>query len=530
MMNLKTNKITQNITFFIILLIMAAIYNYWSILSHKPYSSHQWRQTDGLSIALNYYMEGMNFFEPKIHLQESIEGRAVGEFPILYYINALVWKITGQNFFTARLLTLLFSFTGLFCLFRLGMNLFKSVYLSLFAPIFLFISPIFVVYGNNFLANIPALCCVFVGWYLISQYVTSLRQKYLIFAGLAFALAGLLRVTMLSGLIPIGIIFILERINILKENYTRWKFSHLFLLIFPVLTTGSWVMWMKNYNIVNKSIYFLTKINPIWAPLGKEDTVWDYILFHRLPEFYQSYLLAIIFLATFVVLIKNKVINRYLLTFFFTIGFITLAYFILWYNQFDHHDYYYIDYYLYTVSLSFLFIYYLNKSVPMVINSVITKIMVLVFFAYSFTYCAIKTRIRYKYVNSFLTRCFLDSKELDSFSYRKWEYEDKMAHIEKLTPVLRNLGIKREDKVISLPDFSSNISLFFMDQKGFTNIYTGAGGNINEKIARFKKNGAKYLIVFDNNINIKGGFENHLKAKIFASKNDKVVIYELKTD
>jgi hypothetical protein len=34
--------------------------------------------------------------------------------------------------------------------------------------------------------------------------------------------------------------------------------------------------------------------------------------------------------------------------------------------------------------------------------------------------------------------------------------------------VLRQAGIKRSDRVLSIPDGSFNISLYFMDQKGFT--------------------------------------------------------------
>ena len=41
------------------LLAMAILFGYHDIISHPPYSIHQWRQTDALSLTLNYFKEGL---------------------------------------------------------------------------------------------------------------------------------------------------------------------------------------------------------------------------------------------------------------------------------------------------------------------------------------------------------------------------------------------------------------------------------------------------------------------------------------
>jgi hypothetical protein len=43
-------------------------------------------------------------------------------------------------------------------------------------------------------------------------------------------------------------------------------------------------------------------------------------------------------------------------------------------------------------------------------------------------------------------------------------YPEKLREVE---PYLRSLGIKPDDKVISLPDFSFDITLYFMNQVGW---------------------------------------------------------------
>lgn len=62
----------------------------------------------------------------------------------------------------------------------------------------------------------------------------------------------------------------------------------------------------------------------------------------------------------------------------------------------------------------------------------------------------------------------------------------------------RTLGIKRDDRVISIPDVTINGSLYLMDQKGWTTY----GGNWEKEdfyINRIVR-GAKYLFVSDSSL------------------------------
>ena len=76
------------------------IYGFHEILFLRPQSIHQWRQTDCLQIAHNYLTDSWNFFSPSIHnlfSDNETTGKTIGEFPLLYYIVAMLWKIFGVH-------------------------------------------------------------------------------------------------------------------------------------------------------------------------------------------------------------------------------------------------------------------------------------------------------------------------------------------------------------------------------------------------------------------------------------------------
>ena len=196
------------ICFLTALFVISLIYGYHNIIDNPPYSIHQWRQADGLSIALNYYKEGMNFFEPKIHFIYSADGRAVGEFPIIYYLNAAIWKITGQSHFTARLINLLLVYIGLFALYKAVIQIINSQFLAMFIPLAVFSSPLIAFYSNNFLVNVPSLSFMFIVWYYFVRYSKDKKIKYLVLSAFFATVSVLLRTTMIIGLVPILTVFL----------------------------------------------------------------------------------------------------------------------------------------------------------------------------------------------------------------------------------------------------------------------------------------------------------------------------------
>ena len=294
-------KETKTRHFFYLLFALCLIYNYQNILKLGPRSTHQWRQADALSFSLNYLNDGMKLFEPKIHAQYALNGKSVGEFPIVYYINAFVWKVTGINYITPRLLILLLSFMGLFFLFKAGKLLLEDGFWSLLLPIVLFTSPVFVFYANNFLVNIPALSFLFGAWYFLLKFRLNFTRKYLIISVLFFAISLLLRSTMIMGYLPVLLIYFLELFGILKPLVSRKKVADFLLLFIPFFVLSAWYLFAKNYNRVNHSVDFLITFRPIWVAENIGD-IWVKFYNELLPNFHFGFVGTLI-LAAFLFLL-----------------------------------------------------------------------------------------------------------------------------------------------------------------------------------------------------------------------------------
>src|SRR2546423_1502893 len=97
-MNIRSLRFLQG-TFLLTLgiLVLSLAYNYHKIYFLRPQSVHTWRQTDGTSLALNYYHDNLRFLEPRTHSQEGNKGKAVAELPIIYYLAAVSYKLFGVH-------------------------------------------------------------------------------------------------------------------------------------------------------------------------------------------------------------------------------------------------------------------------------------------------------------------------------------------------------------------------------------------------------------------------------------------------
>ena len=186
-----------NLIFFALLLAVSLFYNYPSILSSRPYSIHQWRQSDCLSITMNYYKENTGFFEPAVHWVGAKDGKTVSECPLIYYSVAQLWKVFGYHEFIFRLLNILIVFTGLFCLFKLIQGIISDNFWSYIVAFLLFASPILVFYTNNFMADAPAFALALIGCCLMGKSYRQQKKAWYYLAFVFFLLGGLIKISSL---------------------------------------------------------------------------------------------------------------------------------------------------------------------------------------------------------------------------------------------------------------------------------------------------------------------------------------------
>ena len=507
----------KNLIFILLFILVSFLYKLQISIKHPPSSIHQWRQADALSITKNYFEEGMHFFEPKIHFQASIEGKAVGEFPIIYYVNAAIWKITGQNYVTVRLLNLSIVFLGLFFLFKLCDRFLNNLFYSLFIPLLIFSSPLFGYYSNNFLINLPAVCILFIGWFYLYKYKQENERKSILIASILFSLSVLLRPTMMMGIVPIYLIVFLEMTGVLKGNDLVKKKLNLFFLLLPILCLIGWILFSKDYNLKNGSIYFLLTIKPIWDTPNKIE-IWKSFTEIVLPEFYHLGFLLLFFLMFLYIIFNIKKSNKYLIIILITLLIELIFFVLLWFQNLNVHDYYLLDFYLIIPVLFLTFFRLLQNINPSVLNSKIVKTVLFIILVFSFCFGIAKTRIKYFGNNTFVSRNFLSEREHSYWEWLKWDYETRIESSETVTPYLRKIGLKRTDLVLSIPDGSPNITLYFMDQKGYTLLYND-NKTKKEVIENAIANKVKYLIITDKVLAKDSSISDYTKNKIGEYKN-----------
>jgi general stress protein CsbA len=435
----------------------------------------------------------MDLFSPSIHLQESKDGKAVGEFPVLYYLAALIWKITGPSMFVIRAIHLLIAFCGLFALFKLSNELLKDLFFALLIPVVIYASPVFGFYSNSFLVNIDALSLLFIGWYFLYRYHSNKKFMDLVLAVAIVSLAGLLRTTMLIGYIPVALMFFAEFMKQLNRESIPSLLKSTLIGV-PFLFVVGWMLYISGYNASSGSVYFLTTIRPIWDT-PEPGKIWEALLTRQLSEVYPMTLLVIFVLLIIVSLITWRKHENLLVAFVLFLTVELIAYILLWFANLDVHDYYLIELLILVPPLMILLVQYIKKY-QRVYRSIYFRAALSIVVLVVVLFGAVKTRIKYDPKLYFLTEVMLSQEEIEYYKWYHWDYGMKLQAFETVEPYLNSIGIDRSKKVVSIPDPSSNISLSLMDRKGYTLLYVQPD-QINSSVTDFKKKGAEYLMVYD---------------------------------
>ncbi|MDB5283194.1 MAG: hypothetical protein JWO06_2269 [Bacteroidota bacterium] len=440
----------------------------------RPQGIHQWRQCDGASFARNYYYDSMNFFEPKINGIFGNNGKMVGEFPIIYYTAACLYKVFGFHEFLLRLISLILFFIGLFYLYRTILFLLKDEFYSLICALLLFTSPVIIFYANNFLPDVPALSLAFIGYYYFLNYVKTCKPINLVWAALIFSLAGVLKITALIGFVAIIGVFVLSILFRRKnaDENAWWKnFKHLLpFFLFPFLISLVWILYSKHYNAVNRTGYFLLTIRPLWEM--SSDAIRDVLAQYRWnwsrQYFYSEFIKVIPFLVILIYLIPKRSFTMLAWFTMFLAG--AALYVILFFAQFGVHDYYIICILLLPVAICVMLLYRINEWKPQWYSSPILRLTVLIFFGVCVYHGQYRTHER---LNA-------PEDELQFFN---------MMDIE---PYLNKIGVDINSRVISMGDPTSGVSLYLMNRKGWAQMsFTPFEPR---DIVFFKKRGAKFLI------------------------------------
>lgn len=319
-----------------------------------PTHTHGWAQSDRYALALGFVDNNLNFFKPQTFVLnkqfpdnwETPYNQSITavEFPLHDFVPAVIMKITGNNsFLIFRFYILLYSFLGLFFLFKISMLLSGSRTKSLFVLIFAATSPVFVYYQSGFLPTIPSLTNAIIGTYFYLKYLLGEQKKQFNLSVCFFTLAALSRTTFA---IPLIAMMGVEFLRILQKK-TALKHK-----IVPVLVSISIIGFYYLYNAFLRSKYgsiFLSEPMPAQSWQHFVDVlnhVAQKWLTQYFSMFHYVFLAIAIFLILFYALKKQLQRNNVLLTILFYTSVVFLGsilFSVLMIAQFTSHDYYFID-------------------------------------------------------------------------------------------------------------------------------------------------------------------------------------------
>lgn len=491
--------------FLMAIVLMGFLYGLHRILPMRPYSIHQWRQTDCLSIALNYTLEDLPFAQPEIHNTTYGEGKVVSEFPVIYYLIGHLWKLTGPKEFIFRVFNLLIVITGLFLLYRMTAGITGNRYVGLLTGLLLFASPLLVYYGANFLMNAPAFSLALAGGYFVWKYLSGDRPLHLVIATGIFTLAGLLKISSLLLFCAFSAVFLAAVFGIfgLKKLPVR-KWLPIVLAIMVVLGINlMWYRYAVQYNTTHKTrgFIFLQGLYPIWdIDKAAIHAHWQRLLHNLLPVYFHPFFLYFILLAFAFNLMHFKSCNRILVLLNIATFIGVVLYMLFFYKAFDVHDYYLTDLLIFVPVTFLTFAERTVRTRKHVVLQWYVYTAAVAFFLFLSYYTASKIRLRYN-LHQHLPGLYtlLPKQEIDVYNWYHWHYTTYYKAYESAEPWLRNQGIQRTDRIISIPDQSINITLYLMDQKGFTDF--GRRRNPPQSYGKWIEHcrdlGARYLIIND---------------------------------
>lgn len=289
----------HTIIFTLLLGILFWYFDYVSIYEQPLLSFHPAEQADRASITLNYYQNGMNFWNPEVHNLSDETNNVIAEFTGMHYLTAVLFKYFGVQEGIFRMMGFLPFVLGLLALFKFVLQFTKDDLLSFAIPILLWSSPIIARWAFEFLPSIPALGFALLGFYAMGRYYQKARIIWLYWSCLWWLLAVLLDIFSLVSFGVVFIAFLLEITGVirLKAAPAIGRKERLFLgwkAVIPiVLTTILLSVWgmMATFHLQKYMIIHLA-ILPILAltALGR------YLNSHH-PQILASWWLKILIVA-----------------------------------------------------------------------------------------------------------------------------------------------------------------------------------------------------------------------------------------
>ncbi|HKK81407.1 MAG TPA: glycosyltransferase family 39 protein, partial [Prolixibacteraceae bacterium] len=442
----------------ILIIILTGTYFQKNHINEFPSHIHAWAQSDRYALALGFTNNNLNFFKPETFtLNHQFPDKwttptehsvTAVDFPIHDYIPAVVMKITNNRSpWIFRVYILLYSFLGLFFLFRLSFLITQNFLKSILATLFAATSPIFIYYQGGFLPTIPSLANGIIGIYFYSCYLKEQRNRDFTLSLLFITLAALSRTTFAITLIAL---FAVEFIRFLNgEIKLKPKITPIVVSVAILLGYFLYNQHLRNEYGSNFLSHFLPPENlkHAFELIGLTLQNWEFHYFTKA----HYIIITGIFLIASIVIIRKSTLKSHFNFILILLSVIMLSgcalFSVLMMQQFPAHDYYFLDTFFLPVVLLFSI-------------------------ALSFIPLRNKMSKTAAFVMFIIFACFSVNEAINKQEERRvtGAWDKTMATInnfENADAFLDSLAIPNNAKILTLGAYAPNIPFILMDKKGY---------------------------------------------------------------
>lgn len=428
-----------------------------------PSHIHAWAQTDHYAMALGFQNNGFNFFKPETFVYNhqfpndfqipAEQTTTAADFPIHDFIPAILMKILGNDPLVFRLYVLLYSFLGLYFLYKLAQIITGNFIKSLMVLFFAGTSPVFIYYQGGFLPSIPSLANAIIGIYFYIIYLRKNNSKDFSKSLFFLTLAALARSTFS---IPLLSILGTEFIRILKKE------SSFLPKLVPVFFSASVFGFYLWYNSYLRTVYGSVFLNHLMPPddIDEAKTLitqikdnWKYQYISK----YHYLFFALVFISGTILFLKKKIKPENKTGYFLLLNSAilcgTLLFFYAMMKQFPAHDYYFIDtFYLPMVLFFMLFISWIefeNRIIKII--SLVSATVLL----YGMVLYPLETQEKRRETGSW-----------DKIGISIENFRDSERFLD-------SMNVSDDAKILVLDPGAPNIPFIFMKRKGMVVLTTG---------------------------------------------------------
>jgi hypothetical protein len=492
--------------FMLLLLVVLTVLGFQNYLFLHPVGPHYFRQTDSLAFVEYYVQHNFNFFEPGVWNLGNDSGQASSEFPILYYLTALISVFTENKHVVLRSISLVISLVGFYYLFRLTNLILKNTVFSILFSLLFISSTVVLFYAVNFLPDSSALALTFCGWYFGLRDRLSDKKSSLSIAMVLFLFAGLIKAP--YSIHPIACLLSIlysdfRKTKSIKEAISIHK-KNIFLFTISALLIAAWYIYSNHYNSIHNSHLFIGEIFPFWN-LSSEliGRVWlaishDWYSSYYYPTTFHVLLIVLIvgIYAFFKSKVKSELTPVLIILFFGVVGYV-----VLFYSQFLDHDYYMLNILPFIVLLIIFLFHRIGLWKSNLIYNPFTQIALAVIVVLSLNYA--------------------DRKLEERFTYVSPVFEKNRAELEGIQTYFLLKGIPRSAKMLVLGERTSNGAFYWMNRSGWNISKWDDEGKEKWKLYAHK---ADYILLMPSYSGFSEGgynlFGKYKNTKIYISGND----------